>query len=213
MLFLLRDCARQQKQGAISAWWISVPLIVPQVRRANLGCQGYQWTAFSARMLLAAAFGLWKSILCSLVGTGQLPMWPLEQTSLPASRSSLPFFGPVCAVSSQAILGQKGQIWLWSVPCPTCDSSVLDIRSSLAFLAQCLIDSGCSTQDRIPKGNIFPLSLREFPAGIFQGYLAFLCCFVCDLVDFQSSATPQVCDYSLIYHPLLWKLVVVPGNC
>lgn len=155
-------------------------------------------TAFSARRMLAAAFGLCKSILCSLVGPGQLPLWPLEQTAVPAGKSSLPLFGPVWAVSSRAILGQKGQIWQWSVPCPTCDSSVLDIRSSLAFLSQCLIDSGCSTQDRISKGSIFPLSLRDFLAGIFQGYFAFLCCFMCGLVDFQSSAFPRVFDYSLI---------------
>lgn len=137
----------------------------------------------------AAAFGLWKPILCSLVGTGQLPMGPLEQPSLPASRSSLLFFSLVWAVSFQAILGQKGQVWLGSVPCPTCDSSVLDIRSSLAFLVHCLIGSGCSTQDRISKGNIFPLSPREFPVGEFQGYFAFLCCFMCGLVSVLGSSS------------------------
>lgn len=87
MLFLLRDSDRQQQHGAIC----TVNFCPSDCTPGEKGKFGYPLTAFSARRLLAEALGLWKSILCSLVGTGQLPVWALEQTSLPAAAAACPF--------------------------------------------------------------------------------------------------------------------------
>lgn len=70
MLFLLRDSDRQQQHGAIC----TVNFCPSDCTPGEKGKFGYPLTAFSARRLLAEALGLWKSILCSLVGTGQL-LW------------------------------------------------------------------------------------------------------------------------------------------
>lgn len=79
--------------------------------------------------------------------------------------------------------------------------TVLNFRFSLAFLTvpHRLLDA--LLRAGFLKGVFFPPSLsanREFPARIFQGYFAFLCCFMSGLVAFQSLIVPRVCDYSLI---------------
>lgn len=91
-----------------------------------------QFTDFSARGLLAPAFGLCKSILCLLLGLMQLCIfWSAHHCLSPGSDSPGLNLSVLLQHAVLAILGQKRQIWLCSVPCPrvcpTCDGSAAQL--------------------------------------------------------------------------------------